>query len=270
MPRKFLAVLSAAVLASAAAYTQASGAKGFRPSGGEFRSPNVDITQGSVIATSGSRLGLILSILNKTDRTLWLTVRFEPPAPSLTCAETRRVDPKQEASFTCAQDTIVADADYPIAITCLADSALHDTVEANSTRMRFGKKDVKAFQEWLEAAKLPKTYENIVMKEKLGLGTAMFGALGPDNGGTVTVAPDGVEYRDKKRTIVVSAGQIRGVAVRSLGQREIDQFVVVDYDEAGAAKILAFRGSMYRGDAADLPRLLASLQALYAQRDAGK
>jgi hypothetical protein len=240
--------------------------RGFAPSAKEFTSQSLEITFGSIAAISG-RPQLMLNLRNKTDRALWLRVAFQPPAPNLSCTQIQHAEPKQQVDFTCAQDSIISDTDYPIAITVFADSAESDTVENNSTHMRFGKKDVKAFQRLTEAGLLPKTYEDVVLKEKLGMGAALFGSMG--NGGTLTVKTDGLEWTTKKRTVTVALDQLRDVAVRQLGHRPSDAWVVVDYDDGGNSKILAFQGSAFRGAGPEMiDQLHASIAELLGRRKA--
>ncbi len=136
--------------------------------------------------------------------------------------------------------------------TIFADSALADTIESSATHMRFGSKDLIAFGEWNEARRLPKTYERVVLKESLGVRTALFGALSVETG-TLVVKPDGIDYSTNKRTVSITATQVQRVSLRPLRDRD-DVWVVVDYDDAGggAAKILAFQPSNYRGQPARL------------------
>ncbi len=227
----------------------------------DFRSQSVEIKIGGLTTTPDSRPQLLLMLSNKTDRTLWLGVRFTPPAPNAGCDETKRVESKQEVMFACAQDSVIADVDYPLAVTVFADSALADTVEASSTQMRFGRKDLIAFGEWVEARRLPKSYENVVLKESLGVRTQLFGALSVETG-TLVVKPDGIDYSSKKRTVGITAAQVQRVSVRPLRNRD-DIWGVVDYDEAGAAKLLAFQPS----DERLFNKMMSSLRYLAEQRE---
>lgn len=230
-----------------------------------FRSQSVEIKMGGLTTTPDSRPQLLLMLSNKTDRTVWLGVHFTPPAPNAGCDEAKRVESKQEVMFACAQDSVIADVDYPLAVTVFTDSALTDTVEASSTQMRFGRKDLIAFGEWAEARKLPKTYENVVLKESLGVRTALFGALSVEHG-TLVVKPDSINYSSKKRTVSISAAQVQRVWVRQLPRQSRyreNLWLVVDYDDGGTAKILAFQPS----DDRLFDKMMSSLKYLAEQRE---
>ena len=110
-----------------------------------------------------------------------------------------------------------------------------------------------------------KTYENIVLRESLGLSSALFGGAGAD-AGTLVVRPDGIDHTTKKRTVSISAAQVQRVARRK-GARPADNWVVVDYDDGGMKKILAFQPSPFRGNPGFvLEKMMASLERLAEHR----
>jgi hypothetical protein len=110
----------------------------------------------------------------------------------------------------------------------------------------------------------PKTYESIVLREdKVGLGTVMLGAFAK-GGGRLVVTPDGLEHVTKKKTVKVAAAQVRGVAVQSVGQGAMADWVVVDYEDAGTPKKLMLQGSAFKGEgSAVVPKVQASLRAMF-------
>jgi len=241
----------------------AAASRGGRATPDDFHSQSVGITAGGVIAGPDSRAKLVLTLANKTDRALWLVVRFAPPPPNQACEETQRLEPKQDGHFTCAQDSLVADVDYPVTIAVFGDSGLTEAMETNATHMRFGKKDVKRLGEWLQATRLPQTYENVILKDKVGLGT-LFGNLG-SAGGRLVVAPEGLEHVTKNRTVKVAAPQIRGVAVQGVGERA---WVRVEYEDAGVMKTLVLQGSAAKGQGPQvLDQINASIQTLLSHRE---
>jgi len=252
-----------AFVTALASVIPAAASRGGGLSPDDFHSKSVGINFGGVMASPDSRAQLTLTLANKTDRALWLVVRFAPPPPDRACEETQRLEPKSEHQFTCAQDSLVADVDYPITIAVFGDSGLTEAIETNATHMRFGKKEVKLLGEWLQATRLPQTYEHVILKDKVGVGTAMFGTLG-NAGGRLVVAPDGLEHVTKKRTVKVAAAQLRGVDVQALGQ---SSWVVVEYEDAGAMKTLLLQGSSARWGPDVLDKINASIQTLLTRRE---
>ena len=241
----------------------AAGSRGGGLTPEEFRSQSLGITAGGVMASPDSRAQLALTLTNKTDRALWLVVRFAPPAPDHACEETQRLEAKGEGLFTCAQEALVADVDYPITIGVFGDSGLTEPIETNATHMRFGKKGVKRLEEWIQATRLPQTYENVILKDKVGMGT-LFGNFA-NAGGKLVVAPEGLEHITKKRTVKVPAAQLRGVDVQGLGERA---WVRVDYEDAGAMKTLVLQGSAIRGQGPEILDMInTSIQALLSRRE---
>ena len=254
-------------LLATAAPTQVSAQKEFRTDLKDFRAQSVDVKLASIMASPDVHPQLVLIFSNKTDRALWLGARFTLPPPNSGCEVIRPLLPAgKETSFFCALDTLLADVDYPIVITVFADSVRKDTVESSPTSMRFGRKDVSSFGDWLEAKRLPKTYENIVMRESFGIVGGLFGQLTLDNGTTI-VKPDGIEYATKKRTVSIAVAQVRRVSVRRFRGKD-DIWLVVDYDDAGSGKILAFQPYAFKGQGnAVLDGLYSSLEALAERRE---
>jgi hypothetical protein len=227
-----------------------------------FESQFLEITMGGIVMSPDVKPELRLHLANKSQRTLWVAVRFEPPAPNAACEQSHQIDTKQEGQFTCALESLVAEADHAATVKVFGDSGMTEQLETTSTSMRPKKKEVEAMQEWLEATRLPKTYESILLREdKVGLGTMMMGAFA-SGGGRLVVTPDGLEHVTKKKTVKVSAAQVRHVQVQSLGQGVNADWVVVDYEDAGTPKKLMLQGSVLKGGPAVLPRVQASLQAM--------
>jgi hypothetical protein len=227
--------------------------------GDGLHSKSVEIFVGSITVDAESHPQLLLILTSKVERALWIDARFEPPPPNQGCDEVKPLEPKGRASFMCPQDTIVTDVDYPIVLTVFGDSASTDTVERNVTHLRFGKKDAQVFNDLVQglrgARQLPKSYADVLLKDKLGVTTALFSAM--STGHTLEVRPDGLEYQGK-HPVTVSAAQVRRVSERRLGVAGRDAWIVLDYDDGGTMRMLAFQTPHER----DMPLIMASLQTL--------
>jgi len=185
---------------------------------------------------------------NKTSEPVRLTVKVRAPEPNTECEMGFFLGPGKDTLVACPQQSIVADAEYTLSIAVFGDSAATEPVESGSASARFGKKEVKAHNEWIQANALPKSFEHVEMVNKVTAGTtlsSMFGA--PKGDGTLSGDFSGVTYRTKKETIVIPSSQIRSVELNRADPKQ--PWVVVEYREGGASKVVSFKPNVYRGDA---------------------
>ncbi len=208
----------------------------------KFKSSYVDLVMGSAMTPTGGRPSILVGLANRKDVPLWVRVRFQSAAGVTSCDSTRRVEPKRSAMYACEQDTLLADTEYPFTVSVYTDSTLATAVDEGSTAIHFRRSDLKEFAELNEAMQLPKTYDNVVHTEKLGLG-AMLGPGG--NGDRVTVNPDGLECEARNGPIRIAASQMR--AVRMVDGGSNGPWVAVDYDLSGERRMLALRPSLMKG-----------------------
>ena len=224
----------------------------------KFESPYVDLVMGSAMMPPGQRPSIVIGLANKGDRPLWARVRMQSAAGVTACDSTRRIGPKAQAMFACAQDTLIAGTDYPFTVSVYADSTLTGAADENSTSIHFDRAGLKQLTELSSALQLPMTYENVIHSEKLGLG-AMMGVGG--NGSRLIVNPDGIEYQGNKGTIKIAAAQMRGVRLVAGGS--FGAWVVVDYQVSGGKKMLALRPSTTKGSSS-VNLMRASLDNLFS------
>jgi len=254
----FASTIAIAALAASSFESHAS----TRPK--DLESELVEITFGGVFAKVGEpqqRL-VMLTLRNKTEQPLWVRVTVTSPASTAPCVIGKQCPPGEDVSFECEQATILPKTDYPVEVAVFADSLASDPIEISPTTMRFSKDDLKTLDRWLEARALPRTYDNVLMKDKLGVAAAFMHPFG--GGGTLTVKLDGLEWSTKKETVSVPLSRMIDVDHRQLPNS--DTWIVLRYqDESGAQKELAFMGSMLRNSPSAL-ELQASLQALIERK----
>ncbi|MSR61208.1 MAG: hypothetical protein EXS08_02005 [Planctomycetes bacterium] len=137
-------LLISAMLALLASACSSPGG-GLGPSASEFSSSWVDITMGGMMGLpAGPALGL--SLHNKTDKSLWVTVAFEAPDPTQRGEVADKLEPRGQQLFTYPQRSITPDADYPIRLQIYTDAARTQRVESPETKFRFSQKDTQAFE----------------------------------------------------------------------------------------------------------------------------
>lgn len=218
------------------------------PSRQDLKSDWVEIRGGGLTGEVGGKPQLGLSLRNKAAQALWVQVRVAAPSPNAECTLTNPIAPGESAGYSCAQETIVPDTDYPIFVTVYRDEALTDQAEARQTVMRFAKSDADALASYLAAPQLPVTFNDVMTSEKLNLGTALFGGslAAP---GTLVVTQAALQYTVKKKVTEIPLAQIRSATIRQLGAAgdEMKTWVAVEYTEGDAIRTLGFQGSLFRG-----------------------
>ena len=95
----------------------------------------------------GEGLSLALDLKNKGKQTVYVLVVFDTPDPSQRCEIAKQLDASQSALFSCPQNSLAPNADYPIEIEIYTDEGRTILVENPTTKFLFSEKDVKAFNE---------------------------------------------------------------------------------------------------------------------------
>jgi hypothetical protein len=78
---------------------------------------------------------------------VYVLVLFDTPDPSQRCKISKQLDVSQSALFSCPQNSVTPNADYPIEIEIYADEGRTNLVENPTTKFQFSEEDVKAFDE---------------------------------------------------------------------------------------------------------------------------
>lgn len=104
--------------------------------------PVVEMLSGGLLASETGKPELGLTLANRSDRTLWLQVRFRTPAGLRDCLLTREVAAQAKSSYFCRQSRIQTDADYVVEIEAFSDIAQTRSVIRLTTRFRFDQDDV--------------------------------------------------------------------------------------------------------------------------------
>ena len=126
---------------------------GLGPGRGQFSSEWVEIVMGGLMGDSEEGLVLSLSLKNKSQQPLWVTVDFRAPEPGQPCQVTERIDVGGTERYTCAQSLVVAEQDYPIHIEVYGDESQTALLESPQTKFWFGKSDAAAFEANVERLK---------------------------------------------------------------------------------------------------------------------
>jgi hypothetical protein len=261
-----LAVVLTLILCGASATVSGAGSRTWDSDGPgpkDLKSEWVRFTTAGLMFSPSEGLAIGLEMENRSESPIWVRLTVRGPASDVACEKTMALPSKQSAAVVCWRDTILPDVEYPMTVEVFRDSALTSAVEQTATQMRFRKKHLDELGGLREATALPRVYENIAYKKKLGLTTALFGHMGPPKEGTVTVSATGVEWKSKKETLSVPVAQIRAVRMEELGPR--DAWAVVEYQEGDAARVMALQPSMLRGSS-DITLMFTSLKALFDKR----
>lgn len=240
------------------------------PSRQDLKSDWVEIRGGGLIGEIGGKPQLTLQLGNKGTQAVWVQVRMVPPSPNTECALTKPLAPGEAALYSCAQESIVPDADYPIVVTVYRDEAATDQAETRQTSMRFTTRDADALAAYLTVPELPATFADVVGSEKPNsLGSALFGGAAPS--GTLVVTTTALQYTLKKTVTEIPIAQIRSSAVRQLGAPgdSTRTWVIVEYGEAGASRTMGFQGSALRGAGSRVAEIDKAISYAMAKLKAG-
>lgn len=213
--------------------------------------------------SEGPAIGLELE--NRTESPIWVKLTVREPSSDVACEKRVALASKQSAAVLCWRDSILPEVDYPMTVEVYRDSALTSAAEQNATQMRFRKKDLDELGALRDATTLPRVYEHIAYKKKLGLSTALFGHMGPPSEGTLTVSAEGVEWKSKKQTLTIRSAEIRAVTMKELGPNKSDLWVALEYQEGDATRLMGLQPSIYRGSS-DITLVFTSLSALLGKR----
>ena len=170
--------------------------------------------------------------------------------------------PGKTADYTCPQNVILSDTDYPIYFEIFSNEGLTNLVEKTKTKMRFGKRDVEEFMKWLTPPALPAEFKDIIYTEELGISNSLFGSY--KNTGTLVVKENDIEYKQGDTIIKIPASQIRSVKKQQFQRGNI--WVVVEYQISGENKIIGFQGSPFRGST-DIRELESTLSYVYEKNN---
>ena len=94
---------------------------------------------------------LALHLKNKKGGLIWVTVDFKTPDPSQSCEVTKSIEANGSEMFTCAQQSLTTDQDYPIYIKIYQDEGRAVLLESPQTKFRFGKSDAAGFEQLRKA-----------------------------------------------------------------------------------------------------------------------
>ncbi len=180
------------------------------------------------------RLGVRLA--NRSERAVWVRVRFTPESPDLGCEVVRRLEPRQSGDFTCGPVLFRrTPAACPVAIVVFADSAASDKIDEFPARLRIDEGTIAQHGEsWRpkepepNAVRLPKTFKEIQLAEH---------AVSPGHwagpSGTLVVSLAGLEFTSEERDFTLAASRLRRAWV-------LDKAVLVEHDDAGGVRSLRF------------------------------
>jgi len=236
------------------------------PSRQDLKSDWVEIRGGGLSGEVGGKPTLGLTLQNKATQAAWVQVRVAAPAPNAECALTKPIAPGETVAYSCEQETIIPDTDYPIVVTVYRDEALTDQAETRPTAMRFGKSDAAALTAFLAAPELPATFNDVTASEKLdNPGGALFGGFGAS--GTLVVTQSALQYTLKKKVTEIPLAQIRSATVRQLANNQA--WVVVEYLEADASRTLGLQGNAFRGAGARIEEIHKAISYAISKVKAG-
>ncbi len=141
-----LAVFAVAILVAGCGGGPKDGG-GLRPDSSQFASEWLDVTMGGMMAVPGKGPALTLSLKNTSRRPLWVAVEFTAPGAGSSCNVDKQLDVGGGGMFTCPQTSLVQDEDYPIVVHTYGDAGRTKLLETTQTQLRFGARDVAAFNE---------------------------------------------------------------------------------------------------------------------------
>ncbi|MFQ5509764.1 MAG: hypothetical protein ACE5FN_10575 [Leptospirillia bacterium] len=240
---------------------------GLRPTVDEFDSAWVTIDSGGMAGEPGGgvrKLNLLLH--NKTAEPIWVRVRFRTPAPNPGCEEVQMIGADQTYLYTCVQQTVVADLDYPVTVESFGDAKLGRALEQRETRMRFGKQGIAALEAFIAPVDMPARFDKVVHVEKFGLGSALFGDLF-NKTGTLVVDVDAITYTAGDVAIDIPMSAVKAIDRYRQKPPPTPAWVVVKYTVSGQERMLGLNSSAFAGstDMGDVYRALVAAQTAHAR-----
>lgn len=238
----------------------------------DFSSNWVEVSSGGVIGEPGGKPELLFTVRNKSERRLWVKVRFAPPSPNPECVLSKKLEPGEKSHYPCRQEKMVPDADYPIFVSVHFNEGLTDQAETAQTKMRFSKRDVDAFEKFLTPPTLPATFKGISSTKEPGIGTALFGPLASmfaDDSSTLVVRQDSIEYTSKDKTFAIPVSQVRSVQIKQYDKTGLRAWVVVEYTEPDGNKVIAFQGNPNRVSMDTLQEIERAIRYVVMKRPKG-
>ena len=106
--------------------------------------PPVEMVSGGLLVSQSGKPELGLTLVNNSERTLWVRVRFRTPDGLHDCLLTKELDAKVKGAYICPQPSIRADMDYPVQIVVFGDIVQAEVLDRLNTRFRFDREDVRA------------------------------------------------------------------------------------------------------------------------------
>ena len=241
-----LPLLFLALCALAGNTRDATCAEGTTRDGNPARPPSIEITSEHLGLVSDPNVrpadrgganvhvALGLAVANLTRRPLWLVVIFDPGAGGPSCRSILFVQPKRAAEASCRRDTVLADVDYPATVTAFADSALADSVDQASARLRFDANAIKQHLEKLattraevEAGKLPRTFEGFSRKT----------SFGSSKRGDLLVSASAVSFISDKGSVEIPVAELRDVSAEYDG-KSMHSLIVRYFDDKHRKRLL--------------------------------
>lgn len=223
------------------------GSDGLRPAKSEFDSQWVEITAGTVTGERGGPPALMLTLNNKTDRSVWVNVGFTSPDPNQNCTTVKELAPKASATYTCPQKEIVADVPYPISVATFSDQALTQNLENKQTKMQFGARDIAAMMAWMTPPKLPATFSDVWYRTDEAQLLLAYKAKG-----TLDVSDDKLKFTHDKGSVEIPLSSIKKVTPKkTLLPDVMNKWVVVQYRVAEKDEMIAFKSDPFFGKSSD-------------------
>lgn len=147
--RLILATLIVGLTATACGGPKDGG--GLRPDASQFSSEWLEVSMGGMMSVPGEGPALTLNLKNKSRKPVWVEVEFSTPEASQNCTVDKFLAVDGGGMFTCAQTSLVQDADYPVLVRTYSDSQKTSLLESTQTLFRFDAKDVAKFDSLVEA-----------------------------------------------------------------------------------------------------------------------
>ncbi len=235
-----------------------------RPTKGQFSSKWLAITSGGIVGQPGGKPTLLLRFQNKKWKPLWVKVDFRTPEPNQDCGITKRLNPKEGASYFCQLENIVADTDYPIHISIFSDEALTNVVEKTSTKLYFPKQAMATILAAHAPPILPEIFNKVFHTNKPRSGAGSWGTF--KKTGTFVINENNVEYIYKGKKIAIPYSNMRSVSVEQLGSLPGHVWLLIGYQSNGEPKSIGFQPHAIKGNPGDLPKMYSTLKYIFGKK----